>query len=53
MFLTIETTQNWAQLSFSGVLLFSVILGYVLLAAAVVLAIIYARKPSEWEASPA
>jgi hypothetical protein len=56
MFLTIKTTQNWAYFSgfsFSGVLLFCVILGYVLLAAVVVLAIIYVRKPSELEALPA
>ena len=50
MLLTIETTYNGPYLS--GLIVFCVILGYVLLAAVIVFAIIYVRKPSELEASP-
>ena len=51
MLLTINIIQWWSSYLFDS-LNFWVILGYVLLAAVVVLTIIYVRKPSDLEASP-
>jgi serine/threonine protein kinase len=49
--LIINTTENWSHIYPRGVILFSVILTYALLATVVALTIIYVRRPSDLEAS--
>jgi serine/threonine protein kinase len=49
--LIIEATGNWSYIYHRGVVLFSLILTYALLATVVALTIIYVRRPSELEGS--